>query len=101
MEIGERIPDDIRQAVDAIFDGVRSDESLADAIARALLAERERQSGADDPVTTVYGRLLWHHMDALRKGDEARREQAFQTAEALRAIWPAETQVWEDRYTRV
>jgi len=41
METGD-IPPDIRQAVDAIFDAIQADESLADAMARALAAERER-----------------------------------------------------------
>ena len=52
----------------------------------------------DDPVTTVYGRLLRRHMDALRKGDEPRREKLFAAIEILRGEYPAECQVWEDRY---
>lgn len=52
----------------------------------------------DDPVTTVYGRLLWRHTDALRKGDEPRREKLFAAIEILRGEYPAECQVWDDRY---
>ena len=52
----------------------------------------------DDPATTVYGRLLWHHMDAMRKKDEAKRERIFAAIDLFYELWPAECKVWDDRY---
>lgn len=72
----------------------------ADAIIEALAAAGYRiiAPDDDDEATTVYGRLLWLHMDALRKSDEPRRERLFALIEAFRAEFPAECKVWDDRY---
>lgn len=56
-------------------------------------------SEADDPATTVYGRLLRLHMEAARKDFRGeRRTKLFDLVEAFSAEFPAECKVWEDRY---
>lgn len=57
-----------------------------------------RDALPDDAATTIYGRLLWRHMDAARKRDEQHRAKIFDLIEAYREEFPGECKVWEDRY---
>jgi hypothetical protein len=53
---------------------------------------------SDKPATTVYGELVWRHMDAARKDfDSPRRAKLFDIIEAFRTEFPDECKVWEDR----
>lgn len=69
-------------------------------IARAILAERERWQNQDDPATTVYGRLLWHHMSAARKDfNGSERAKLYELIEAFSALFPSECAVWDARFS--
>ena len=58
------------------------------------MSENDEQ---DHAVTEIYRRLLWHHMDALRKGDEAKRARIFAASEVMVELWPDEIKAWEDQ----
>jgi len=54
----------------------------------------------DNPATTVYGDLLWRHHRAARENfDGPERKKLFDLIEAFREEYPAECQVWDDRYS--
>lgn len=75
------------------------EHEMVESVARAILAERNRHN-TDKPATTVYGNLLWRHMDACRKHGVPSPEQdrLFKLSMEFRAVYPDECKVWEDRY---
>jgi hypothetical protein len=46
----------------------------------------------------AYGTMLWHHMQALRKGDEPLRERIFQAIEVMREVEPETVAKWEAQF---
>lgn len=55
--------------------------------------------GQDDPATTVYGRLLWLHMEEARKNfDSAERKRLFALIDEFEKTFPSQCEVWKVRY---
>lgn len=92
------IPEDIMRAARELFDGYSMETVMV--AARAILAERERWQKQDDAATTVYGRLLWHHMSAARKDfNGSERAKLYELIEAFSALFPSECAVWDARFS--
>lgn len=67
--------------------------------ARELVNQHLQTACPDDPATTVYGRLLWMHMEECRKDfDGPKRALMFELIERFYEAFPAECKVWDDRY---
>lgn len=53
----------------------------------------------DDPATSVYGRLLWLHMEEARRDFNGKeRERIYNLINEFEKTFPAQCKVWKDRY---
>jgi len=52
----------------------------------------------DHPATAVYGELLFRHLKAAQNGEHGTRAKLFNLIADFRQEFPAECQVWSDRY---
>ena len=61
---------------------------------------REVNIEMDDPATTVYGRLLYRHMEEARKDfDSDDRHRIYALIDAFEAEFPEQCAVWKERYS--